>query len=119
MSEPGRPPMADWADNPFFVLDVPTTATRAEIERAGQKWLGMLTLGLARAAVYVTPLGVRARTPELVRAAMAELRDPERRVGHELWCLLDEAPPVVEADVEDLGEAGAGFDALGAAGWRR
>ncbi|MBL8944323.1 MAG: hypothetical protein JNK45_14285 [Myxococcales bacterium] len=87
-----------WGDNPFFVLDLPVTATRAEVERAGQKWLGMLEVGMSRAAIYTTPLGVRARTPELVRAAMAELRDPERRIGHELWHLEHEPPSTLDAE---------------------
>ena len=60
-----------WGDNPFFVLDLPVTATRAEVERAGQKWLGMLEVGMSRAAIYTTPLGVRARTPELGASSSA------------------------------------------------
>lgn len=93
-----------WADNPFFVLELRVTASRAEVERAGQKFLGMLEVGMAKAAVYTTPLGVRARTAELVRAAMAELRDPERRLVHELWHLDHEAPSVAEdpIDADDL-----------------
>jgi hypothetical protein len=34
---------------------------------------------------YPTPFGARERTPELVRAAIAELRDPVRRLAHEWW----------------------------------
>ena len=41
--------------------------------------------GLAEAAHYATPLGRRPRTAELVRAAVSELRDPERRLVHEFW----------------------------------
>jgi len=108
-----------WATGAFFVLELPTTATRAEIERAGSKWLGMLELGLARAQIYTTPVGPRARTPELVRAAMAELRDPARRLAHELWCLTDpsEVAPVTEPDDVEIGETG--FDAMAELGWSR
>ncbi|HFE46882.1 MAG TPA: hypothetical protein ENJ18_15550 [Nannocystis exedens] len=74
-----------FADNPFFVLGVSTEGTRAEIEREGTKLLGMLELGLRSAATYETPLGPRRRTQEAVRAALAELRIPERRLLHELW----------------------------------
>jgi hypothetical protein len=109
-----------WADNPFFVLDLPVTASRAEVERAGQKWLGMLEVGMSRAAIYTTPLGVRARTPELVRAAMAELRDPERRVGHELWLLVQEPPSTIDAEVDGVAEGPeAEPEALRILGWSR
>ena len=74
--------------NAFHVLAVPTTASRQEVERAGQKWLGQLELGLASARQYETPLGPRARTPELVRQALADLREPRQRLLHELWGAL-------------------------------
>ncbi len=111
-----------WADNPFFVLELPVTATRAEIERAGQKWLGMLELDLSRARIYTTPVGARARTPELVRAAMAELRDPARRLAHELWCLGEggvSAHEDVEREPEPerVTETAEAFDALTILEW--
>lgn len=108
-----------WAGNPFFVLELAVTASRAEVERAGQKWLAMLELGLARAAIYTTPLGVRARTPELVRSAMAELRDPERRAGHEPWCLLQEPASVIDPPESTASEGEPGFDAMGPLQWSR
>jgi hypothetical protein len=79
-------------DNPFYVLGLRPSATRLEIEREGQKLLGMLELGLKSATRYPTPLGEQARTPEGVRTAMAELRDPERRLEHEVWARLEPAP---------------------------
>jgi len=93
------------ADNPFFVLGLSTEASRIEVEREAQKLLGMLELGFAGAATYATPLGPRPRTPELVRAAVAALRDPYRRLVAELWArhapaaqpeppAPDEPPPV-------------------------
>jgi hypothetical protein len=72
-------------ENPFLVLALPATASVAEAERQGQKLLAMLAAGLVEATRYWTPLGARSRTAELVRAAMSELRDPERRLCHEFW----------------------------------
>jgi len=72
-------------DNPFFVLGLSPDASRIELEREAQKLLGMLELEFAAATVYETPLGPRPRTPELVRAAVAALRDPYRRLVAELW----------------------------------
>jgi hypothetical protein len=76
-------------ENPFYVLGLRPGASRAEIEQEGQKLLGMLELGLTGAGRYETPFGGAERTPERVRRALAELRDPERRVVHELWARLE------------------------------
>ena len=78
-------------DNPFFVLGLSPEASRIEIEREAQKLLGMLELDFADAKVYQTPLGPQPRTPEAVRAAVAGLRDPYRRLVAELWAR--NAPP--------------------------
>ena len=86
-------------DNPFFVLGLPADTSRIEIEREAQKLLGMLELGFVEAKSYQTPLGSRPRTPELVRAAVAALRDPYRRLIAELWAR--HAPP------QKLGETAA------------
>ena len=72
-------------DNPFFVLGVAPDASRIEIEREAQKLLGMLELDFIDAKTYPTPLGPQVRTAELVRAAVAALRDPYRRLVAELW----------------------------------
>jgi curved DNA-binding protein CbpA len=114
-------------DNPFYVLGLSPRASRAEIEREGQKLLGMLELELRSAATYATPVGPAPRTADKVRRAMAELRDPERRLEHELWARLDpraEAPPAGdEAGDEpvrrDRPRADAPWKgALAALGWR-
>ena len=76
------------AENPFYVLGVATTASRTELEREGNKLLSMLQLDLKEAKVYRSPIGEHARTAEAVRAAMAELRDPKRRLVHELLASL-------------------------------
>ena len=72
-------------ENPFLVLALPSTASAAQIERQGQKWLSMLAAGLGEADRYDTPWGPRARTAEKVRVAVAQLVDPARRLGHEWW----------------------------------
>jgi hypothetical protein len=79
------------ADNPFLVLDVAESATRAEVERAGQKLLGQLAIGLASVKSYHTPFGLRERDESKVRMALSILRDPEQRVFYEL-CLCDSQP---------------------------
>jgi hypothetical protein len=78
-------PLADWRSNPFFVLDVSPQASRTEVERAGQKLLGLLALGAAGADRYDTPFGPAARDADAVRRALATLRDPNERVIQELW----------------------------------
>jgi hypothetical protein len=80
-----RDPLADWRSNPFFVLEIATDATPMEVERAGQRLLGLLAVGSATAGIYQTPLGPAARDADRVRQALAALRDPEQRVLHELW----------------------------------
>ena len=82
-------------ENPFFVLGLAADASRIEIEREAQKLLGMLELGFPDAQTYATPLGPRPRTAELVRAAVAALRDPSQRLVAELWAR--HAPPARES----------------------
>ncbi len=111
---------ASIADNPFYVLGLRPACARVEAEREGAKLLGMLELGLEAAAPYATPLGPQPRTPEKVREAMAELRDPERRLRHELWA---RAEPSAGASAEPAPRLDspppAWADALAALGWRR
>ena len=103
------------ADNPFFVLGVTAEVSRIEVEREAQKLLGMLELGFAAARTYLTPLGPRERTPELVRAAVATLRDPARRLAAELWAESPPPPPTASAPAEP---SAAWPDALAKLGWR-
>lgn len=83
--------------NPFFVLAVAPDAPVAEIERQGQRLLSELAAGLDGARRYPTPFGPRERTPELVRVAIAELRDPVRRLAHEWWARGLVAPAAAAA----------------------
>ena len=85
---------ARFAENPFYILGLSPKCTRAEMEREGQKLLAMLELGMSRADTYATPVGERERSADSVRRAMAELRDPEKRLGHELWARL--SPDLVD-----------------------
>jgi hypothetical protein len=108
MSPTAATALARLQENPFYVLGLPPTCSRQEVEREGQKLLAMLELGLAEAGHYPTPLGPRPRTAEAVRAAMAELRQPSRRLLHELWARL---PP-------DLTPGSAGAPGPAAEPWK-
>lgn len=107
-------------DNPFYVLELAPDCSRAEVERAGQKLLAMLELDLSGAQVYASPLGSGRRDAAKVREAMAELRDPQRRLFHELWVLGrpwgDRLDPSIVEIIEPAVEAGFG-GARNALGW--
>lgn len=112
------------ADNPFYVLGLRPSATAVEVEREGQKILGMLELNLAGARVYRTPVGQQERDPEKVRHAMSELRDPTRRLVHELWARLPPDAVVELGDPESFAEEARAFaapwtEAMAALGWSR
>lgn len=79
--------------NPFHVLELEPTCSRIEAERHGQKLLGMLELEIEAASRYPSPVGMRERTSEDVRHALAELRDPVRRLQAELWYVRIDAVP--------------------------
>jgi hypothetical protein len=109
------------AENPFYVLGLRPGCARAEVEREGQKLLAMLELKLSAAATYASPVGKRTRTVDNVRHALAELRDPEKRLGHELWARLApvEAPADGAAPPDSDGERLAPWPhAPVALGWR-
>jgi hypothetical protein len=74
-------------ENPYFVLALPWDAPRSAIEREAQKWLGMLQLSFAEAMHYSTPLGLHVRTADLVRTAVAQLRDPASKVMAQMWAV--------------------------------
>jgi hypothetical protein len=106
-------------DNPFYVLDVPADCSRAEVERAGQKLLAMLELDLAGARAYATPFGSGQRDAAKIREAMAELRDPQRRLFHELWAQSRPWTDTVALESDDELVDEHGFSAaLSALGWR-
>ena len=110
------------AENPFYVLGLRPDCTRSEVERAGQKWLAMLDVGLSDAASYASPVGGMPRDADKVRMAMAELRDPEKRLVHELWATLDPDPEAVlerEAAAPPDENPAAWPDARGVFGWGR
>lgn len=88
MNEFESPTLATWRANPFFVLEIKPDATRADIERAGQRLLAQLSIGAQSAAEYKTPLGNGVRDADMVRQALATLRDPAQRMVHELWATM-------------------------------
>ena len=96
-------------DNPFFILGLPADVSRIEIEREAQKLLGMLELDFIDAKTYATPLGPQPRTPELVRAAVAALRDPYRRLVAELWARHAPAMRAVSPASPEEPDAHPGF----------
>jgi hypothetical protein len=106
-------PLAAWRRNPFFVLAVATDASRIEIERQGQKLLALLEIGSTEAARYETPFGPATRDGDAVRHALAALRDPNRRVIHELWA--DVAIPSTNEQRENATQPWQGAGA--AIGW--
>lgn len=108
-------------ENPFHVLGVAPAASRAEIEQQGQKLLAMLDLGFPGIEAYATPLGPGRRSADDVRRALAELRDPEKRLLHELWACVGpgERLPAPEAGPPPATPVDAWPEALRALGWQR
>jgi hypothetical protein len=99
------------AQNPFFVLGIAPSTPRMETERAAQKLLAQLAIGAASAQSYASPFGPLPRDEQLVRAALAALRDPEQRALYELWA----GDPTSAGDVQ---RAFAWPDAFRSIGWR-
>jgi len=104
------------AENPFFVLGLTAEASRIEVEREAQKLLGMLELKFPEARTYATPIGPRERTAEMVRAAVAALRDPYRRLVAELWARHAPKPEAAAPVSEPAAPAREGLRR--ALGWR-
>lgn len=94
-----------FTENPFYVLGLRPDCSRADLEREGQKLLAMLELQMESAKTYPTPLGPMPRTADAVRQAMAELRDPQRRLLHEVWAQLPATPPAGPATSSATGSA--------------
>jgi hypothetical protein len=101
----------DLAENPFWVLELPLTASRIEARRAADRLLGLLAVSSSAARSYPTPFGPRPRDEALVRRALAALDDTEARVIDELWA---ETPPLEPLPAEPGGWDGA----LASIGWR-
>jgi hypothetical protein len=104
--------LGTWRSNPFFVLEVDLQASRAEVERAGQRLLGLLAIGSAGIERYQTPFGPAIRDADMVRQALAVLRDPQERVFQELWASIIGR---LDDRVETKGWDGAGA----ATGWTK
>lgn len=65
--------------NAFWILEIPASASRAEMERAAQKILGLVKLQVAHVRWVATPLGRIERTEEVVVDAVRALRDDRQR----------------------------------------
>lgn len=89
-------------ENPFYVLDLQTSASPKNVEKQKQKLLGMLELGLASAKTFSTPLGTFERSEDSIRRAAAALENPIERIGWELWV---ESTADSSTEMEDLGNA--------------
>ena len=100
--------------NPLLVLGLAPGASRMDIERTGQKILGLLAIEARSASTYDTPWGPQPRDESLVRQALAQLKDPAARLRAELWALGAEIAEL-EHDPDDglLGRL-----AFRAVGWR-
>jgi hypothetical protein len=107
-------------ENPFYVLGLRPECSRADLEREGQKLLALLELSVESVKTYRTPLGPMPRTADRVRKALAELRDPQKRLLHELWAQLpatEPEPPAAAApglsDSSDASDGGDGGEVPG------
>lgn len=83
--------------NPFHVLCLRPDASHDEVEHRAESLVCELDRGMSGADTYATPLGRRPRTRALVQWACKQLRDPDRRLQHEIWYLdacgkLDDRP---------------------------
>jgi hypothetical protein len=106
-------PCADWRNNPFFVLELESDASRLDVERAAQRLLGLLAIGARGADEYQTPFGPARRDADTVRQALGRLRDPSQRVGCELWANVPPPPAAPEATESLTAPWEAGALALG------
>lgn len=102
------------AANPFHVLGLAPDAPAREVERAAQRWLAMLGVGLDEARRYATPDGHEPRDEGAVRQAVDALRDPERRALAEAWAAL---PPTPDPELGAPDPRAPWPEALGALGW--
>jgi hypothetical protein len=87
-------------DNPFFVLELPISATLIDIDRTGRKLIAQLTIGALSAQRYASPFGTRTRDESKVRSAMATLGDPAERALCRFWAqgaVMREASPAPPA----------------------
>ena len=100
-------------DNPFWVLELTPEATPIEVERQGNRILGMLELDVSSARSHPSPRGPQPRDADKVRSALAVLRDPQQRVVFEAWARL---PMRDAAPSDDTGPQAPWTDALSALG---
>lgn len=105
--------LATWRANPFFVLEVKVDAARIDIERAGQRLLARFEISPDSVARYQTPLGPAVRDADMVRQALAALRDPVQRMTCELWADIAPVDPALLEEDKSI----RWLDAERALGW--
>jgi hypothetical protein len=108
-------PLRRWQENPFFILGLAPEVSELEAERQGRKLLAQLELGVSSARIAHTPLGPVERSPDLVRRALAALRNPLERRVHALWARLPEQAPMPAQD--SVNSADASVSAMEHIGW--
>ena len=109
-------PFADWRNNPFFVLELKSDASRSDVERAAQRLQGLLAIGAQGSDEYQTPFGPARRDADTVRQALGRLRDPLQRVTCELWANV---PPLLAAPETSESLTAAWEAGARALGWGR
>lgn len=89
-------------ENPFRILGVSPAATSREVEREGERLLGLIAADLDDTSSMPPLGGEQERTSEQVRWALGELRDPLKRTVHEFFWLSGQSLPLQTARVEAL-----------------
>jgi hypothetical protein len=90
------------ADNPFWVLELAPAASHMEVERAGKRILALLAVQHPAASTFACALPHdvneqthrRPRDEQLVRTAVAALRDPATRTHAAAWLGFAPFPPL-------------------------
>ena len=80
------------------MLELKADASRLDVERAGQRLLGLLAIGARGADEYQTPFGPARRDADSVRQALGRLRDPLQRTRCELWANV---PPLAAPEASE------------------
>jgi len=104
--------------NPLLILGLEPGSSRLEVERVGQKLLGLLAIGARSAQSYATPWGPQPRDEHLIREALAALKDPATRLRAELWFLAPGTPNAPEMAGAAAGDPALAELAFRAVGWR-
>jgi hypothetical protein len=89
-------------ENPFRVLELSPSATPGDVEREGGRLLAMIAAGMDEPRSEGSLGAPPGRTAEMVRWAVAELRDPHKRAVHEFFWLSGTPLPVDGARADEV-----------------